>query len=254
MDNWNPTQYEKFKDQRSAPFHDLVRLLQPLEGGTAVDLGCGTGELTEILHRKTGAASTRGLDSSKNMLARAAGRPALPGLIFEKGDIREFRPSEPVDLLFSNAALQWVGNHEALFPRLLSGVKPGGQIAIQMPANFDHPSHRIAAETAARLFPGRFAESPTPVLGIERYAEILYDAGFREQSCTLRVYGHPMKSGLEVVEWTKGTLLTRYESALTADEFGGFVSAYARELTSRIGEGPYFYAFKRCLLWGVKSC
>jgi trans-aconitate 2-methyltransferase len=156
-------------------------------------------------------------------------------------------------LLFSNAALHWLPDHEALFPRLLGWVRPGGQVAIQMPANFDHPSHRIAKQVALRLFPQTFAVDVSGVLTLERYAEILFRNGFDAPSCRMEIYGHPMASGAEVVEWTRGSLLTAYQEKLSPGDFSRFVDTYRRELLAEIGEGSYFYAFKRILLWGRKQ-
>ena len=140
---WNPAQYEKFKSQRSKPFFDLIRLIQDVEIGTAVDLGCGTGELTRALYDRFSIKHLFGLDSSPDMLAKSEGF-ATPGLRFGLGDIAEYQPEMPLDLLVSNAALQWVPDHASLFPKLLGFVKSGGQVAIQVPFNFDHPSHVVA--------------------------------------------------------------------------------------------------------------
>jgi trans-aconitate 2-methyltransferase len=220
---------------------------------SAVDLGCGTGELTHHLFEALELRSLLGVDSSPEMLERAE-RWVRPGLSFRLADIANFRPDAPLDLVFSNAALHWLPEHELLVPRLLGWVRPGGQVALQMPFNFDHCSHRVAHETALRLFPDTFAgESGPATLPVERYAEILFANGFEQQICRIEVYGHPMPSGREVVEWTRGTLLTAYRARLTDDDFTRFVEAYRDELLSRIGEGPYFYAFKRMLVWGRKS-
>lgn len=250
---WDPAQYEKFKAQRARPFHDLVALIRPDGLRTAVDLGCGTGELTRELADRLQVASVIGVDSSPEMLAQSA-RWARPGLTFQQGDIAAFQPGPPLDLLFSNAALHWLPDHETVIPRLLGWVRPGGQVALQMPANFDHPSHRVARDVAARLFPDTFAPQATfaGTLAVERYAELLFAGGFQDQSCRVEVYGHPMPSGAEVVAWTQGTALTAYQARLSAPDFARFLDAYRAELLSLIGEGPYFYAFKRILLWGQK--
>jgi trans-aconitate 2-methyltransferase len=251
---WNPAQYEKFKAQRSKPFFDLASLIQGDGFASAVDLGCGTGELTKKLFERLHAKKLVGLDSSKEMLEKSSSFTA-PGLTFELGDIAVYEPSAPLDLLFSNAALHWVPDHQSLFPKLLGFVAPGGQVAIQMPHNFDHPSHRIAKSSAVRLFPSVFSadEDISGTLSVEQYAEILFKAGFEEQVCRVEVYGHPMPSGNEVVEWTKGSLLTAYQDRLGAEHFAKFLELYRRELLAEIGEGPYFYAFKRLLLWGRRT-
>lgn len=252
-DNWNPNQYEKFKDQRAKPFYDLMGLVEKRKIKNAIDLGCGTGELTRKLFDELKPDSMTGIDSSSEMLAKSK-TFETSGFHFEKADIKTYQPSNPLDLIFSNAALQWLPNHETLFPRILSWASSQGQVAIQMPCNFDHPSHVIANKTAYEMFPSIFAnENPRTVLSLERYAEILFAAGFQKQIARIEVYGHPMSSGRDVVEWTKGTLLTMYKSKLSPDEYQQFEKAYANNLVSQIGEGPYFYAFKRMLLWGQKT-
>jgi len=252
---WNPTQYERFKSQRSKPFFDLMKLIQnDVEVGHAVDLGCGTGELTRTLFDRFSIKHLFGLDSSPDMLEKSEAF-ATPGLRFGLGDIAEYQPEGPLDLLLSNAALQWLPNHESLLPKLLGFVKPGGQAAIQVPFNFDHPSHGVAAKLARDLFPRAFqtpAREPA-TLPVERYAEILFSNGFAEHVARVEVYGHPLPSGNDVVEWTKGTTLTAYQARLSAEEFQRFLEEYRRVLVGILGEGPYFYPFKRILLWGRKS-
>jgi len=147
-DAWEPETYSRFAAERSQPFLDLLDLVTRIPGGRAVDLGCGSGELTAELHRAAGAAETLGIDLSDSMLAKAAPH-ASGGLRFEKGDIARFAPVEPFDLVFSNAALHWVPDHPALLTRLTQAVNPGGQLAFQVPDNFDHASHRAAEEVAA---------------------------------------------------------------------------------------------------------
>jgi trans-aconitate 2-methyltransferase len=251
---WNPTQYEKFKAQRAQPFYDLLGLVRAGEVSTAVDLGCGTGELTGELATRLPVPEALGIDSSPEMLARSAPW-ARPGLRFERCNIVEFRPAAPLDLVFSNAALQWVPDHETLLPRLLGWVRPGGQVAIQVPYNFDHPSHRLAHETAVRLFPETFGgtQAFAGTLPVERYAEILFAHGFEEHVCRVEVYGHPLPSGNDVVEWMRGTLLTAYQERLGEGDFARFLAAYRSEILRALGEGPYFYAFKRILFWGRKA-
>ena len=221
---------------------------------SAVDLGCGTGELTRTLFDRFSIKHLFGLDSSPEMLEKSE-LFATPGLRFGLGDFTAYQPERSLDLLVSNAALQWAPDHESLFPKLLGFVKPGGQAAIQVPFNFDHPSHVAAATVARDLFPRAF-EAPARVpatLPVERYAEILFSNGFTEHVARVEVYGHPLTSGGDVVEWTKGTTLTAYQARLSAEEFQSFLDEYRRVLVGILGEGPYFYPFKRILLWGRKS-
>jgi trans-aconitate 2-methyltransferase len=252
-DTWDPQQYRRFEDERSRPLFDLLALVQPVPGGEAVDLGCGDGRLTARLHRHLGAARTTGIDTSESMLAEAAAL-SEEGLRFEHGDIATF--DRPADVVFSNAALHWVPDHEALFTRLTSCLRPGGQLAVQMPRNFDHASHLVAAEVAGEP---PFKEAmggeppPDPTLGVlapEAYAELLFSLGYAEQHARLQVYGHVLGSSADVVEWVRGTTLTRFKSRLPDDLFAAYVDRYRQRLLERIGEhAPYFFSFKRVLLW-----
>jgi trans-aconitate 2-methyltransferase len=250
---WNPAQYQRFRDERSQPFHDLLALVRPIPGGRAIDLGCGTGELTRLLHDTTGAAETIGLDNSDAMLAGSSTHVGN-GLRFERGDIAAFRAAGSHDLVISNAALQWLPAHAELFPRLRVALRAGGQLAVQMPANHDHPSHLIAHDVAAEE-PFRTALSAyvreVPVRQPEWYASLLYELGFETQVVRLHVYPHVLDTTGDVVEWVKGTLLTDYQARMPAPLFDEFLSRYRARLLDALGEHePYFYAFKRILLWG----
>lgn len=252
-DAWNPAQYHRFAAERRQPFVDLLALVAPVPGGRVADLGCGTGELTAELHRASGAAETVGVDASEAMLAEGRGR-AGGGLRFAAGDIAAFPDDDtagPFDVVFSNAALQWVPDHPGLLTRLAGVLNAGGQLAFQVPANFDHPSHAVARELgAAAGVPDRVV----PVMAPEDYAEALDALGFEQQLVRLQVYGHHLASTDDVVEWVRGTLLTSYQAALSAEEFDAFLASYRAELRSRLGDRrPYFYAFKRILVWGRRA-
>jgi len=252
QDSWNPAQYERFADERRQPFDDLMALVERAPDMRVVDLGCGTGALTAALHAALGARRTLGLERSSNMLARSAGH-VRPGLELAAGDIADFAPAAEWDLVFSNAALQWLPDHPALFRRLRDALAPGGQLAVQVPANFDHPTHLVAAAVAAEepfASALRVPAHTAAVLAPAEYAELLDDLGFARQSVRLQVYGHHLGSRDDVVEWVRGTLLTAYESALTPELFAQFCERYrARLLPVLRDTRPYFYAFKRILLW-----
>jgi trans-aconitate 2-methyltransferase len=252
-DTWNPTQYERFRAEREQPFHDLVALITRRPGGRVVDLGCGTGLLTAALHRELAAAETLGVDSSDAMLERAR-TLGVPGLEFTHGDISVWQPELPFDVVFSHAALQWVDDHHRLFVRLRVMLAPGGELAVQVPANFDHVSHTLAAEIA-REEPFTSAmqgySRTFSVLLPEDYAALLHELGFVAQSVRLQVYGHVLESPDAVVEWVRGTLLTDYESRMPEAMYQQFVARYRERLNAALGDQrPYFYPFKRILLWG----
>jgi trans-aconitate 2-methyltransferase len=252
-DGWDPVQYDRFEAERRQPFDDLVALCEPVPGGRAVDLGCGSGRLTAELHRAVGAAATVGLDSSAAMLARA---PAgVPGLTFVRGDLAAW-DGPPVDLAFANASLHWVGDHPALLGRVRANLTAGGQLAFQVPANFAHPSHRLAREVAAEEpFAGILgtdlpADRGEAVLTPQAYAELLYGLGAVRQTVRLQVYPHLLDSTGEVVEWVGGTLLTPYRRRFDEATYAAFVSRYRERLLEVMGDRrPYFYGFSRILAW-----
>ncbi|HLN06458.1 MAG TPA: methyltransferase domain-containing protein [Acidimicrobiales bacterium] len=251
---WDPDQYSKFAAERAKPFFDLLEMVKPVPGGRVIDLGCGTGELTAQLHARTRAATTIGIDSSEAMLAKA--RPhARNGLSFESGDINGFGAESTFDVIFTNAALHWVPDHPRLLRRLAAGLRAGGQLAVQVPANSDHPSHVVAAEVATEApFLENMSDEPAePVPAVcppERYAELLDEIGFADQQVRLQVYGHRMTSTGAIVEWTRGTTLLRFQRVLPPELFDRFVERYRERLREVLGDqAPYFYTFKRILFW-----
>jgi trans-aconitate 2-methyltransferase len=244
---WSPTQYERFKSERKQPFLDLLALVGKHPRMRVADLGCGTGELTRELHEELGAEETLGIDNSETMLLKA-GSFGGEMLRFEQGDIEAFVTDKPFDLVFSNAALHWVPDHERLFTRLTSFLSSTGQLAVQMPDNDDHPSHTVAARVAEDF---GVAPRPNYVLPVARYAELLDHLGFARQHVRLQVYGHVLPSTDDVVEWVRGALLTHYESLLPSERYAEFLSAYREQLRAALGEvRPYFYTYKRVLLRG----
>jgi trans-aconitate 2-methyltransferase len=255
MTDWDPAQYERFKNERSRPFFDLLDLVRGCDGGRVLDLGCGTGELTRAMHERLRVKETVGVDSSDAMLGKADAF-AGDGLRFEKGDIGTFSSSTPFDLVFSNAALQWVDDHPTLLARLSALLAPEGQLAVQIPSNEDHLSHLVAREVA-REAPFRDAlgghERVFPNLSLADYATALHRLGFREQKVEMVVYAHVLSSRDDVVEWVKGTLLTDYEKRMPADLWPRFLARYRELLLPQLDDTrPYFYPFKRTLFWGAR--
>jgi len=241
--SWDPQQYNRFAAEREQPFWDLAALVQAVPGAHVVDLGCGDGRLTAALHERLCAASTLGIDSSPAMLAAAP--TDVDGVTFTPGDISTWI-GQRYDVVFANAALQWVADHPSVLRRWRDSLAPGGQLAVQVPANADHPSHTVLAELAGDDAPPD--PVATNVLQPERYADLLHSLGFTEQHVRLQVYGHVLDSSADVVEWVKGTSLTRLGDR---GRDPAFVDEYRRRLLDVVGDvSPYFYAFKRILLWG----
>jgi len=261
IDTWDPRQYDKFQREREQPFYDLLALVRRRPGLRVVDLGCGTGKLTRVLHGALEARETVGVDRSDKMLEPARTAAPREGLHFDTGTIEAFAAAGPsaglFDVIFSNAAYHWVDDHEALLSRLAARLAPGGQLAFQVPAQHLDATHTTADELAdtepfhTALNGWRRVHSvQTP----EAYARLLYRTGFPDPNVRLIVYPHVLASREAVVEWMKGTLLTEYARHLPDDRVADFVAAYrARLLPQLEASEPYFFPFKRILCWGQRA-
>jgi trans-aconitate 2-methyltransferase len=251
---WDPNQYNKFQTERAAPFDDLWRMIEPRPYLRVLDLGCGDGHLTRALADRLPSSDTLGLDSSPEMLARAAPL-ARPGLRFAQRTIED-ACAEPSflaswELLFSNAAIQWVDDHDALIPRLFDLISPGGQLALQLPSNHDHISHTLLRDIAAEppfcdTFQGWSRR--VPVLPLDRYAALLYACGGCDITVIEKVYPHVLADADAVLEWTLGTAALPYLSRLPAPLQPAFVTRYRALLRERLPQSPIFYGFRRTLL------
>jgi trans-aconitate 2-methyltransferase len=249
--SWDPAQYLRFSDERLRPALDLLAQV-PLDApASVVDLGCGAGNVTAILHRRFPQASALGVDGSAAMLAKA--REAAPDCRFEQGDFATWAPAAGAgapDLIYSNAALHWVGDHATLFPRLVSLLAPGGVLAVQMPAMHDAPLRRLQNEVAA----------------YGPWAEVLRDAGFARAILTageyydlLRphvaaldlwetTYLHVLRGEDAVVEWAAGSSLRPFLDKLPEGLREGYRAAYAAALRPhypRRADGATLLPFRR---------
>ena len=175
------------------------------------DLGCGSGELTATLLDRWPDAAVVGVDSSPEMIAAAA----APGVRFELADLATWTPPAPVDLLVSNAALQWVPDHPVLVPRLAGSVAPGGVLAFQVPGNFAAPSHVLLREAASRHGVGDVPRA-APVLDPTAYAELLAGLGWAVDAWET-TYVHVLAGDDAVLRWVTGTALRPVLAALPDD-------------------------------------
>ena len=248
---WDPKQYHKFQAERSAPFFDLLALVEKRPNLKVVDLGCGTGELTHQLAGALPNSTVTGIDSSSQMLEKAAPF-ASPGLHFEQGDQSQL--TGEWDLIFSNAALQWSEKHAELIPHLYRRLSPGGQIAVQVPSNHNHISHQIYRETAGdepfkSILKGfqRYA----PVLSIDDYARLLFECGAEDIIVFEKIYPHILEDSDEVVEWISGTALVPYFERL-GDHREEFVNALRAKMRVALPDQPVFYPFRRTLFSAKK--
>lgn len=244
---WSPDRYEQFKRERYAPFEDLIKLVPVRNGLRVIDLGCGTGELTRRLSDALPGSDVLGIDSSPEMLSRAA-ELARPGLRFEQRAIEEV--DGRWDVIFSNAALQWVDGHAALVARLLDLLRDRGRLVVQVPSNFDHPTHRLIDAVAGKE-PFRTALDGWlhrwPVLDTEAYAELLYRQGGEEITVFEKVYAHVLEDADALADWMSGTALVPYFERMEDALREPFLKRYRERLRERWPERPVFFGFRRTI-------
>lgn len=258
-DAWDPGLYERFKSERKRPFLDTLALVEREAAMRVVDLGCGTGELTRLLQNELGAASTLGVDNSEAMLERAA-EFASEEVTFREADIGDFPGGEDIgkfDLVFSNAALHWVPNHERVLEHWTRALAPRGQLAVQVPATGDRIWESVAAEVGREAPFADALGSAGPLGGRAHtpkwYARRLAQLGYRDQHVRLQVYGHWLPGPEGVVTWAEGALLSAYRARLGPELYAAFLPRYRERLLAQLEPvRPYFFPFERILFWARK--
>lgn len=253
---WNPDRYLAFADHRTRPAIDLLARVPLHEAERVADLGCGPGNSTRLLVERWPAATVVGIDSSSAMLASA--RRSDVAAAWVEADIAGWRPERALDLIYSNAALHWVGGHASLLPRLLGSVRPGGVLAVQMPRNFDAPSHALLRATAeSGPWADRLAQvlDWRPVAAPEWYYDLLApQAGVLDIWET--VYLHVLEGDDPVLRWTRSTALRRIVQALDEADCAAFEAAYAarlREAYPRRADGRTLFPFRRLFIVAQRS-
>ncbi|HEY0166753.1 MAG TPA: methyltransferase domain-containing protein [Jatrophihabitans sp.] len=240
---WDPAQYAMFSDERSRPFFDLTGQIHAEQPAEVVDLGCGAGELTAALARRWPSATVRGLDASPEMIERA-GEFAGGRLSFGLADAADFDASG-VDVLISNALLQWVPEHQALLRRWAGELNAGGWLAFQAPANFGSPSHRLMRELAGSdRWRGRLAGVLRHDVVAEpaEYLELLAEAGLRVNAWQTS-YLHVLSGPDPVLDWVRGTGLRPVLQALGDGEAAEFEGEYAALLRQAYPAQPFGTVF-----------
>lgn len=245
---WDPAQYLKYADERGRPFVELLGRIGQDDARYVVDLGCGPGNLTTLLTQRWPAATVEGVDSSADMIERARSL-AVPGqLDFRVGDIRDWRPDRPVDVLISNATLQWVPGHLELLPRLAGHVAPGGWLAFQVPGNHGEPSHASLRELAGQprwqriLGPAGYGTDQLtrpPVHDPGTYLELLAGLGWSVDAWET-TYLHVLAGADPVYEWISGTGARPVLAAFGAGaDREAFVAEYKARLRVAYPARPY---------------
>jgi len=247
MPNWDPGQYLRFAKQRTQPCVDLLSRIEMERVEYAADLGCGPGNSTEKLADRFPLAKVIGVDNSAEMIAKA--RQDYPRLEFVQCDARTWASDRPCDVILSNAVFQWVGEHEKLLPRLMGQLSEGGVLAVQMPRNFQSPTHRILREMAgeARWSSKLGEREPYWVQEPAFYYDVL-KAVASEVEIWETEYIHVMPDQEAIVEWYKGTGLRPYLEALDEREREEFLGQYLERLKHaypRQKDGMVLFPFLR---------
>lgn len=252
---WNPEIYNQFKNIRYQPFFDLSDLISHENLQNAIDIGCGTGEQTHILSQKFDNVKFLGIDSSLEMLAKSKEFESA-NLNFKLVSVEEFiQSNQKYNLIFSNAALQWLDNHEELFPKLIDHLTENGQFAVQMPMQADNVLNQILLELVQELpfseYLSGWKRKPT-MLSIDEYAQIMFDGGLKEIQIIQKVYPIIADDAEKLFDFISGSTLIPYMERLSEDQQEIFVSEFKNRIQQSFKKFPAIYAFKRLLLYGKK--
>lgn len=244
---WDPAKYVQFGDYRDRPYFDLTARVHADAPRQVVDLGCGPGNLTATLAERWPLARVTGLDSSADMLARAAGHAErLPNLSFGEADIAGWMPAADTDVVVTNAALQWVPGHRDLLARWLAALRPGAWFGLQVPGNFNSPSHTLMRGLAeSPAWAGRLAGvlRHEDVVGEpDDYLAIMLDAGC-DADAWETTYFQLLTGTNPVLEWVRGTGLRPVLAALSAADARAFEAEYSALLAEAYPAGPYGTVF-----------
>jgi len=248
--SWDPSLYLAFDDKRTRPAAELLSRIQTETPRNVVDLGCGPGNSTALLAARWLDAQLAGVDSSQEMLDKAATTDVRAS--WSRADIGTWRSSVPQDVIFTNAALHWLENHETLFPTLMDQLAPGGTLAVQMPRNFEAPSHTLLHETVVETGNPALTSllRPNPVADADVYHRLLapHAASIDIWETT---YLQVLTGDDAVLAWTSGTALVPFTSALEGDVCDSFVEAYRQKLAVAYPpepDGSTLFSFKRIFI------
>jgi trans-aconitate 2-methyltransferase len=252
---WDPAKYLEFAGHRLRPALDLLARVSAASPAVVHDLGCGAGNVTRLLLDRWPAAAVTGVDGSAVMLAAA--RALAPEVTWVQADVGTWRSPRPADVVFSNAALHWLDDHPALFPRLIEGLTPGGTLAVQMPRNHGAPSHTqmvAAAETGSWRERLRPALRSRPVAEPAVYYDLLAPRVSRLDIWETE-YLHVLEGDNQVVEWTRGSALKPLLDALEEPERSSFLAEYSARIARaypRRADGRTLLPFRRLFIVAVR--
>ena len=251
--SWSAQQYVAFEDERTRPVRDLVAAIPGSDARSAIDLGCGPGNSTEVLAGRFPDAVVTGIDSSADMIEAA--RKRLPGYRFEIATIEGWHAPERFDVILANAVLHWIPDHAGLLPRLVGRLAAGGSLAVQMPDNLGEPALRLMSEVAGEgPWAGKLADAAGARTSIET-AAWYYDV-LRPHCARVDVwrttYHHPLAGGAAaVVEWCKGSGLRPFLDPLDAEEKAAYLGLYQAAIARAypaLGDGTVLLPFPRLFM------
>ena len=247
---WDPKKYNEFKDERSKPFNDLASHIVNKPNLKVIDLGCGTGELTQKLHHKLTNPYVLGIDNSAEMLAKA---PTQENLEFkEKTILEQINEETKWDLIFSNAALQWIDNHHELFPKIISRINPSGQLAVQMPQQNENILNKILFKLVQEEPFASYLKNWTrssPVLNLDEYAKILFENGGKDLVLYEKVYPLISTQKDDFFDFISGSALTVYQERLKEQDFAELTVEFKKRIDFHFTIVPSIYAFRRLILY-----
>ena len=246
MADWDPSLYLQFSSERTRPAAELLARIAKPAARYVADLGCGPGNSTGLLRYAWPDAAIAGVDNSPAMLGQA--RQALPDCQFIEADISRWQPERPLDVLFANASLQWIPDHQRLFPHLASLLANEGVLAVQMPDNWQEPSHTLMRQVGEEMGLSPRGREPLPDVG--RYVDLL-----NESACEVDIwrttYYHPMPSHQAIIEWLSATGLRPWLQELDDRQRAAFLARYSELLAAhypRQKRGQILLAFPRLFI------
>jgi len=222
---WSAQQYSAFERERTRPVRDLVAAIPLPEADTAIDLGCGPGNSTEVLAERFPTAAVSAIDNSSDMIAAARAR--LPNVRFDLADIATWDPPRAYDVILANASLQWLPDHALLYPRLVGRLNAGGVLAVQTPDNLGEPAHVLIREVAAQgPWSAKVAKASHPPRHDSRFYYELLRPLCQSLDVWRTTYFHPLAGPAAVAEWFKSTALRPFLGPLDEEEKVQFLERY----------------------------
>lgn len=253
---WDPDIYNKFKNIRYQPFFDLMDLIADQGAMQCIDLGCGTGEQTYILAERFKTSTILGIDASAEMLSKSIDfeHDRLQFVQATTEDLMD--AGRKYDMIFSNAALQWSDHHKQLFPQLINLINKNGQFAVQMPVQHENVLNKLLLDLVQEEPFSTYLDGwkrASPLLSIDEYASILFDAGLQDLQVIQKVYPIIANDHQTLFDFISGSALIPYMEKLSGEKKELFIKTYKERIAAAFPKLPAIYAFKRLLLYGRKS-